>query len=479
MALANRLRRLEAIREVADQADGPPAARPRHLRARRSGADRRDQAAAMVRRRSTICSRAYATQRQRTVLSRVRFKKRTVWSLAEARAALERLIGQAADWTRLDQFLISYLVEPAHGGDGVCVVLCVRAGTGARGRGRNSPAGSLRADLHAQAHRRQSASHRRMTHKKTHKEIGVHAERGQETRDCAEDRRGDAPEHGEVVETSRRDRRSVADRSSRRRAPRSCGCWKRCCSPPASRSTRRRWSRLAGRRRRQGRAGAAAGRVRDRAASISCASASKWTFRTAADLSWLLTKDTVVTRKLSRAAIETLAIVAYHQPVTRAEIEEIRGVARPPPARSTCCSKTGWIRPRGRRKAPGRPITYGTTEAFLSHFGLEEVERPAGPRRTQGRRPARRPPAGGLRACRCRPTIRRCATTRTRWSRAISTSGWRRRLSGRRSRRLRRRPGRIGAAAGENTRPPRAVPKRQLRTLARHRAVCTAATRRA
>jgi segregation and condensation protein B len=98
----------------------------------------------------------------------------------------------------------------------------------------------------------------------------------------------------------------------------------------------------------------------------------KWTFRTADDLSWLLTKQTVETRKLSRAAIETLAIVAYHQPVTRAEIEDIRGVATAAGTLDVLL-KTGWIRPRGRRKSPGRPITYGTTETFLSHFGLEEV----------------------------------------------------------------------------------------------------------
>ena len=98
----------------------------------------------------------------------------------------------------------------------------------------------------------------------------------------------------------------------------------------------------------------------------------KWTFRTADDLSWLLTKETVETRKLSRAATETLAIIAYHQPVTRAEIEEIRGVATAAGTLDVLL-RTAWIRPRGRRKAPGRPITYGTTEDFLSHFGLEEV----------------------------------------------------------------------------------------------------------
>lgn len=99
----------------------------------------------------------------------------------------------------------------------------------------------------------------------------------------------------------------------------------------------------------------------------------KWAFRTAGDLSWLLTKNVVQSRKLSRAAIETLAIIAYHQPVTRAEVEEIRGVAT---AKGTLdvLLETGWIRPRGRRKVPGRPITYGTSDAFLSHFGLESVE---------------------------------------------------------------------------------------------------------
>src|SRR5579875_1750269 len=98
----------------------------------------------------------------------------------------------------------------------------------------------------------------------------------------------------------------------------------------------------------------------------------KWTFRTAPDLAWLLTKETTETRKLSRAAVETLAIIAYHQPVTRAEIEEIRGVQTAAGTLDVLL-KTGWIRPRGRRKAPGRPITYGTTEDFLSHFGLEAV----------------------------------------------------------------------------------------------------------
>src|SRR6266446_4774705 len=100
--------------------------------------------------------------------------------------------------------------------------------------------------------------------------------------------------------------------------------------------------------------------------------AGKWMFRTANDLAWLLARDSVEPKKLSRAANETLAIIAYHQPVTRAEIEDIRGVSV---SKGTVdvLLETGWIRPRGRRKAPGRPLTFGTTEAFLSHFGLEAI----------------------------------------------------------------------------------------------------------
>src|SRR6202050_5086845 len=100
--------------------------------------------------------------------------------------------------------------------------------------------------------------------------------------------------------------------------------------------------------------------------------ANKWTFRTAGDLSWLMTRESTETRRLSRAAIEMLAIIAYHQHVTRAEIEEIRGVITSKGTLDVLL-ETGWVRPRGRRKAPGRPLTYGTTADFLSHFGLEAL----------------------------------------------------------------------------------------------------------
>ncbi len=100
--------------------------------------------------------------------------------------------------------------------------------------------------------------------------------------------------------------------------------------------------------------------------------AGKWALRTAPDLAFLLRREAVETRRLSRAGVETLAIIAYHQPVTRAEIEQVRGVTV---SRGTLdvLLEIGWIRPRGRRRVPGRPLTFGTTEAFLSHFGLASL----------------------------------------------------------------------------------------------------------
>ncbi|MEZ5832976.1 MAG: SMC-Scp complex subunit ScpB [Dongiaceae bacterium] len=99
----------------------------------------------------------------------------------------------------------------------------------------------------------------------------------------------------------------------------------------------------------------------------------RWAFRTAPDLAPKFHIEKEVVRKLSRAAIETLAIIAYHQPVTRAEIEEIRGVVI---SKGTLdmLLEIGWIRPKGRRETPGRPVTWATTDAFLEHFGLESCD---------------------------------------------------------------------------------------------------------
>jgi len=100
--------------------------------------------------------------------------------------------------------------------------------------------------------------------------------------------------------------------------------------------------------------------------------AGRWRFQTAADLAWLMTEEQTEPRRLSRAAQETLAIIAYHQPVTRAEIEAVRGVQA---SRGTLdvLLELGLVRMRGRRRAPGRPVTFGTTDAFLEHYGLPSL----------------------------------------------------------------------------------------------------------
>jgi segregation and condensation protein B len=103
-----------------------------------------------------------------------------------------------------------------------------------------------------------------------------------------------------------------------------------------------------------------------------CCVAGKYQFRTASDLAFLLRKEQPEQKRLSKAAIETLAIISYHQPVTRAEIEDIRGVAM---SKGTIdiLMEIGWIKIRGRKRTPGRPVTYGTTDTFLVQFGLESI----------------------------------------------------------------------------------------------------------
>ena len=98
----------------------------------------------------------------------------------------------------------------------------------------------------------------------------------------------------------------------------------------------------------------------------------KWSFRTAQNLSSLMSQQKSVEKKLSKAAIETLAIIVYHQPVTRTEIEEIRGVAFGTNTLEILM-ELNWVKPQGRKEVPGKPIQYGTTEDFLSHFSLQKL----------------------------------------------------------------------------------------------------------
>ena len=112
-------------------------------------------------------------------------------------------------------------------------------------------------------------------------------------------------------------------------------------------------------------------RYRDRGVTLQIV-ADRWSFRTAPDLGFLMTEEREEPRRLSKAALETLAIVAYHQPVTRAEIESVRGVSL---SKGTLDQllEMGFVRLRGRRRTPGRPVTYGTAGRFLEHFGLASL----------------------------------------------------------------------------------------------------------
>ena len=112
-------------------------------------------------------------------------------------------------------------------------------------------------------------------------------------------------------------------------------------------------------------------RYAGRGVELACV-AGRWRFSTAADLAFLMTVERQDLRRLSKAAMETLAIVAYHQPATRAEIEAVRGVGLSQGTLDLLL-EVGWVRMRGRRRTPGRPLTFGTTDAFLEHFGLASL----------------------------------------------------------------------------------------------------------
>ncbi len=224
--------------------------------------------------------------------------------------------------------------------------------------------------------------------------------------------------------------RTAPEAQPRKCDRRSCDCWRRCCSPRPSRSTRRLWQRGC---RRASTCTRRSLRLQEDYATRGVNLVrinGKWTFRTATDLSWLLSKETTETRKLSRAAIETLAIIAYHQPVTRTEIEEIRGV--------TTSEGFGRRAAGDRLDPPARPAQGARPPGDLRHhrgvpvaFRARRGRRSAGPRGAQGLGPVRRAAAARLLGA---DAVRRsgaCATTRTRWSRAISISGWRRRRSAR------------------------------------------------
>ena len=341
-ALADRLRRLEAIRTAAEQMiNRARVGRDVALRGGGEGI----QTIADPRWQATLHDllSAYARQRQTQALSRVTFARRAVWSLEDARATLERLTGIATEWTVLDDYLLDYCVTPE-------MARTVRA---------SSFSASLEFVREGKLDIRQDRAFAPLwvpAAVRPPAGRGRVGPMGQPARmfPFEEERDADAAAHvarvlAEAVRIAEAllfasagplDEGAIAERL------------------PEGVSVGETLARLRADYDGRGVTLARAGR--------------KWFFRTADDLGWLLRREEVQQRRLTRAAVETLAIVAYHQPVTRAEIEEIRGVAISKGTLDVLL-ETGWVRLRGRRKAPGRPITYGTTDQFLIHFGLEQV----------------------------------------------------------------------------------------------------------
>ena len=344
----------------------------------------------------------------------MRFAPRTVWSLAEAREALERLVGMSQDWGRLDEFLISYLVEPSMRATVIAssfaaVLEMVREGAlevqqddafapiFLRKRG-----GQMTSNAMPRSGPSSTGECNGMGLAKPHIVGDEPAERVDRRR--AGRMPAERPEELRLIEALLfAAGEPLDDKTLRERLPEGVDI---------ASAMRRLQAEYAPR-------GVNLVRV-----------AGKWMFRTANDLAWLLARDTVEPKKLSRAANETLAIIAYHQPVTRAEIEDIRGVSV---SKGTVdvLLETGWIRPRGRRKAPGRPLTFGTTRSLPGAFRPRGDRRPAGPRRAEGNRPARRPPAGRLLGA---AAVRRCGAARGRGPARAGRSRSRPRAAARRPR---------------------------------------------
>ena len=355
--------------------------------------------------------KAYADQRKRTVKRVHVVPRRTVWSIKEARNRLESLLGERSrEWVHLDAFLKQYGAVPGHRPHGAGQLVRCHAGDGARGADRALAGRAVRPHLFAQARGGRGVAARRFESpslaecvslsvgaeaaEKEAEEEGERHDPAQADRGAAWGRRrGRRHDDAEMRELTQRGAgaRGLARPAAQRR-PAAVGRPARAAAHPGGAAVR--GLRADGRdlpgaapqveRRRGGAAGRAQGLLRQPRRQPGQV-ADKWMFRTAEDLAYLLERHAEEQRRLSKAALETLAIVAYHQPVTRAEIEEIRGVSVSAGTLDVLM-EIGWVRPRGRRRAPGRPVTYGTTEEFLVHFGLD-------PSRTCRASPSSRAPA--------------------------------------------------------------------------------------
>ena len=286
---------------------------------------------------------AYAIQRQKRAVNNVRIAKRGVWSLKDARDILTRLIGTFKDWTALDSFLIDYLTTPEEKATAIAssfaaTLEMVREGTMEMRQERAFAPLYLRG--------RQALGERIMS--ETAKVIPFSGEGSDKLNPAERLHLAEAVRMAEAIIFASAE--PVSDAQLAQRLPDGLSI------PMVMEELREIYSRRG------------VNLVRVGAA---------WAFRTAPDLAFMMTRDTVQQKKLSRAALEVLAIIAYHQPVTRAEIEDIRGVETSKGTLDTLL-ETEWVRMRGRRKTPGRPVTYGTTDGFPRSFRAGGNPRPAG-----------------------------------------------------------------------------------------------------
>ena len=342
LALAYRLRRLEAIRDVATQLmERPRLFRDVFPRGEPEPIDEIKQPEWTATLYDLLS--AYATQRAKSALSHVRFKKRTVWSLAEARDALERLIGMSSDWSRIDAFLISFVVEPALAATVMASSFASALELVREGVAEIHQKEFVRADLHAQAGRCERKCFDAMTRKKKRKGKNSMPSAAKKlvivrNNDASAGKAADAPaaqarpEELRLLEALLFAAGQPLDEATlSRRLPNGVDVKEALAALKAEYATR----------------GVNLVRV-----------GKKWMFRTADDLSWLLTKETVETRKLSRAAIETLAIIAYHQPVdARRDRGNPRRGGGGRHARRAAATRTGSGRAAGARRRGGRSPT--------------------------------------------------------------------------------------------------------------------------
>ena len=298
---------------------------------------------------------AYSSLRQRQSVTQVTIEKRTVWSLSDARDILTLLVGEFEDWTALDHFMLRYLTDPTQRTTAIASAF----------------AATLELVREGRLELRQDGAFEPIYLRRGPNPEG---DEDWETPNLA-DGEDDAPRGAEGG--------TIADPRRLHEAARIAEALVFASAGPVSQAyiadrlprgvdvlhvMRELKGFYAGR-------GVTLIQMDD-----------NWAFRTAPDLSFVIRSDETELRKLSRAALEVLSIIAYHQPVTRAEIEDIRGVQT---SKGTLdvLMEAGWVRFRGRRRSPGRPVTFGTTRDFLDHFGLEELPRPAGSRRVEGGRP--------------------------------------------------------------------------------------------